>query len=196
VSKAIIPVACAVIALAAASATAPQPASAADSFLIWVTPKSQRLGDFRVRRNPTYQGAINAFGEADQCTLVAGGAVGVAVWRSLGFRINVTTFGYPGPNATPCNAPEAHWIDRITVTGSRWRTRSGLQVGDPISKLHRLYPKARRHQGWRAGYWLVAARDFCIGDCPTRFVSVPRLIAKIKNNRVSAFVFHVGAQGD
>jgi hypothetical protein len=197
VGKVIILVVCAVMALEIATPASPQPTATAESFLIWVTPKSQRLGDFRVRRDPTYQGAIDVFGEADQCRLINQRRVGVAVWRSLGFRINVTTLGYPGPNATPCNAPDSHQIDRIMVTGRRWRTRSGLRVGASVATLRRLYPKAERRQGWYGGYWLVTSRERCvIGICETQYATVPHLVAKIRGGWVSAFVFPVGAQGE
>lgn len=188
-------VACALVAREPASAT-PRPSPVTvPSFQIWVTPKSQRLGDYRIRRNPSYQGAIDVFGEPDQCRTVRGRG-GVAVWRSLGFRLYATTLGYPGPNATACNSPAEHWINHITVTGRQWQTRSGLRVGHSLATLLRMYPKARRHRGWQAGYWLVAAREHCIGICETEFVSVPRLVARINGGRVRAFVIPVHAQGE
>jgi hypothetical protein len=62
--------------------------------------------------------------------------------------------------------------------------------------LRRLYPKAIRHRGWNAGFWLVTAREHCIGICDTPYVTVPRLVARVNGGRVKAFVFPVHAQGE
>ena len=180
-----------------ASATPGESAGAAQqSFLIWITPTSKRLGEFRIGLDPSYQGAIDVFGDASQCRLVNGGWMGIPVWYSAGFRMNVVSYGYVG-SGTPCSEPAEHWIDRITVTGRRWRTRSGLRVGASVATLRKLYPQAQRHRGFAPGFWLVAQRQRCvIGDCESKYETVPHLVAKVRRGRVSAFVIHVGAQGE
>ena len=166
-----------------------------ESSQIRASAKMQLLGDYRIDRNPTYQGAINAFGEPDKCTTVRFGD-GVAVWHSLGFRLYATTLDYPGRGANACNTPEAYSINHVTVTGRRWHTSFGLRVGDSTTRLRRLYPRAVRHRGWNAGFWLVTARRRCLGECDTEFVTVPRLVARVQSGRVGALVFPVYAQGE
>ena len=44
-------------------------------------------------------------------------------------------------------------------------------------------------------YWLVEARERCyIGECPTTYVDVPRLLARMRRDGVAAFIFPVGAR--
>lgn len=129
--------------------------------LIWVTPKRQRLGDYRISRDPSYQGAINIFGEPDLCRTVRG-RDGVAVWHSFGFRLYATTLGYPGPNATACNTPAKHWDQ----PHHRHRPPMAHAVGATRRPPRRDPPAPLP----------VTSRERCvIGICDTTFVTVPHL---------------------
>jgi hypothetical protein len=117
------------------------------SFLVQATPTSQTLGPLRVRDAATFQDAIDVFGAPDACTKRSW--FSMAVWRTLGFRLRVTTLGGLTPAKTFCTDPRHVHIDSAVMTGTRWHTVRGLRIGDTAAKLHRLYPHARRfRQGW------------------------------------------------
>jgi hypothetical protein len=160
-------------------------------FVVHATAKVQLLGDFNVTAKPTLQGAIDVFGGPDQCLLRS--YFGLAVWRSDGFRIKLTTLGGLAPGATYCS-DSGVFVAAITVTGKRWHTPRGLAIGDPLAKFHRLYPRRHRYrEGW--GVSELYTRCF-IGICPKPFVWAPRLIASFHNGKLTSFVFPVGAQGE
>ncbi|MDP8910989.1 MAG: hypothetical protein M3M94_02845 [Actinomycetota bacterium] len=163
----------------------------------------QRVGDFWVRRDPTYRGALAAFGRASACRLVARSTrVADAVWRTLGVRVRLATLGALGAGETACSDPARVWINVITVSGRDWRTSRGLRIGDSRARVLRLYPRASYHRrgglGPARSWWLVTGRDPCIGSrCGARRrVSVPRLAARMRAGRVASFVLPVRAQGD
>jgi hypothetical protein len=163
----------------------------ATSFVVRATAKAQLLGDYNIRADPTLKGAIDVFGDYDECTMRSWFAV--AVWRTGGFRLRLTTLGGLSPGKTFCTDPRI-WIDRVTVTGRRWHTPRGLFIGDSFAKFRRLYPAARRfYNGW--GITSVYQRCV-IGICPAPYGWVPRLTAVFANGRVVSFVFPVGAQGE
>jgi hypothetical protein len=163
----------------------------AQSFVVRATASVQRLGDFTITANPTLRGTTKAFGPADECSVRSW--FGLAVWRTLGFRMRLTTLGTLAPGRTFCTDPGV-WIDSATVTGRRWHTAKGLLIGDSWTKFHRLYPHARR---FRQGWGITAVYERCvIGVCPHRYEWVARLTAAFRNGRLQSFVFPVGAQGE
>jgi hypothetical protein len=133
-------------------------------FVVHATANSQQLGAFNITRTPTLQGAITAFGKPDDCTLRSWFAL--AVWRSAGFRLRITTLGGLPTGETFCTAPHEVKIDSVIVTGKRWHTRRGLFIGDSLAKFHRLYPTARR---FRSGWALRASTS----DASLEFVRLP-----------------------
>lgn len=173
-----------------------QGVAASQSFVLRAGPSYQRVGDFTVRRDPTYRGAIRAFGEASRCRLVSGPTFVEASWRPLGLIILLVTFGGMPEGETGCTRPDLIHISTIHITGTRWYTAAGLKVGQSGARLRQLYPRAifrKRERAW----WLVHVRERCvIGVCDQEVVTVPRLKAKMKQGRVASFVFPVGAQGD
>jgi hypothetical protein len=182
---------CASSAVAVVHAGVPPPSS----YVIRAGPGYRlQLGSWRVDRKPTYAAAIDAYGNASECRPALGYAA-LAVWRSAGFRMFVTTLGVLPKGATFCTAPEALYIDWLIVDGKRWRTARGLRVGDTVDRLRRLYPSARRH---RTVWWLVTRRAACIGLCGGEglYVTAPMLSATTLNGRVVDFRSHLGAQGE
>lgn len=103
------------------------------------------------------------------------------------------TFGLMPEGETGCSSPASVKLWYVAASGRRVRTSLGLRVGDPVTRLRRLYPHALRR---RNAYWLVTRRELCIGICKTRYASASRLTAKVLRGRVSAFVVPVFAQGD
>ena len=114
--------------------------------------------------------------------------------------VDLVTFGGVPAGKDVCTAPAAAPVNWVRVTGKQWVTARGLRVGDSLARLRRLYPHAPRNPrgSWPRpnAYWLVSKRTACLGVCPTRFVSVPQLLAEVRRGRTIAFFFHVGAQGE
>ena len=187
---------------AAAVLTAVSQARPSTSYLIQASATFQRLGDYWVSRNPSFEGAIEALGEPSSCRLVGGSpTVAYASWRSLGVRMHLVTFGGMPTGETGCTAPDEIHVSTIRVTGKRWYTSKMLQVGSSVARLRRLYPKAIANKGVRGwygrGYWLVTARRPCLGICGgVRWETAPVLVAETRAGRVSSIVFVVGAQGE
>ena len=177
-------------------------AAAAPSFLMQASAKFQRLGQYWISDDPSYDGAIRALGPPSSCHLVDSTASHVtASWRSLGVRMDLVTFGGLPAGKTGCTAPASIHVSTVRVSGKQWFTSLKLRVGDPVAKLHRLYPRAAVTKGVRGwygkGYWLVTRRGICFGDCGgATFQTVPVLVAETSEGRVSSIVFVVGAQGE
>jgi hypothetical protein len=74
------------------------------------------------------------------------------------------------------------------ITGELWRTALGLRVGSPVGTLQRLYPRALPHGG---SFWLIIGHNRVVAES-----LYPIFAATIKDGRVSAFVFSIGAEGD
>jgi hypothetical protein len=190
---------CVVLLLAIALAIGGRTALAqepAQSLVLRAGPNFQQLGPFRIRRDPTYRGAIRIFGPASRCRLVTGPTFVEAHWQPLGLTLLLVTYGRMPEGETGCTRPDLIHISSIHVTGTQWRTGAGLKIGDSGTRIPRLYPRAlfmRRQRAW----WLVPVRERCIFCASNqKFHTVARLKAKMRQGRVAAFVFPVGAQGE
>jgi hypothetical protein len=106
-----------------------------------------------------------------------------AVWRSIGLTLG---FLYLGSN-DPCRHGG---MVMATATSTAWRTDRGLRVGDRITRLRSLYPRAKRvatppYGGW----WLVTRRT-----CPTTGAQTyPGLRARTSATKVLALIVTVAA---
>lgn len=111
----------------------------------------------------------------------------LVTWPRIGLTIDFGTIGTDPTN--PCTGGTAF---AVTITSrAAWRTAVGLAVGDPATRLQRLYPRASRRQDasgpWR-GYWLVTRRL-----CPTvGGGTYPALLARTRDGRVTALVASAG----
>ena len=80
----------------------------------------QHVDNFAVRSDPTCSGAIRAFGMASGCRLLDSGPVdAVVIWRSLGIRVRLATFGAI-PEGETADAGDGA---RVTNRGQRLRPR-------------------------------------------------------------------------
>lgn len=104
--------------------------------------------------------------DGDTCKLTWG-AHGVTMET---FYLNL---GNEGPN--PCGPQGRH--RSTTVSGEKWKTSKGLEIGDSLADLRKLYPRSLRETpvSWR----LLTRREFGL--------SWPSLEAKVRGKRVVAF---------
>ena len=196
----------AAFAFGAAMASTAAVAATSDSRVIRASASFQRLGDFRVSDSPTYAGAISALDPPSSCRLVKGrfgadAAHAIATWTRLGVTIELRTYGTLPQARTGCTAPDSIHVHTIRVTRRQWHTSLGLRVGDSAAALRREYPDAKATKAvadwYRTGYWLVARRTACLGDCGgRRLVTAPVLVAEVRRGRVTAIVFVIGAEGE
>jgi hypothetical protein len=179
---------------------------AAFSFVLRATRHYQTLGNLELRHRKdsvSLGDAIRAFGKPSSCRAGRYSGTALARWHPLGVRLRLATLGGLPPGKNGCTAPGSIYVNVAYVSGSRWQTSRGLQVGSTVDDLRSLYPNAifkRRPLGvlWPApSYWIVHVRERCmIGVCNARYHTVPRLAAHVKAGEVVEFFFPVGAQGE
>ena len=143
--------------------------------------------------SPTYRGAIQSFGTPDSCRLGAPGAHGLsnfstAMWSSLGMRMVFASYGGSAHGGDACSEPASFFLDNVRITGTGWQTGLGLRIGDPVSKLKRLYPGALPHNG---AWWIVIKENHVGSDS-----LYPVFEATTEGGSVTAFVLAIGAEGD
>jgi hypothetical protein len=160
-----------------------------------------RVGPYRVHDDPTMRGIIGSFGPPTSCRVTSRGS-SIATWNRFGLRVSFVTFGGVPRGRTSCTY-RGMPINWIRASGRRrWRTGVGLRPADSIIDVRRRYPGARYDarpgQPWPTpAYWLVHSRERCVvGECPSRYHRVPKLIAVIRHQYVQSFFLPVGAQGD
>lgn len=146
-------------------------ATAAPSFVIV---RDVSVGGFQ--RDGNVQRAIAVFGQPtvrrqeegtfDMCNLQ---------WPALG--ISMRTY-YTGGTIDPCGPSGRH--ASTTLTDPRWRTSMGLKMGDTLTKLKKVYPRAQRD---KPGVWRLTTRSFA-------GLPFPGLEARIKKGRVVSFTVY------
>jgi hypothetical protein len=111
----------------------------AKSYVIRATATTIRIGSFTAwspSTRGTYAQATSAFGQATSCRLQAG-KKSKATWSSIDLSMQFIV-----AKGSICSPSTSMLVQTMTVSGSAWKTASGLAVGDPVSKLRRLYPAA------------------------------------------------------
>jgi hypothetical protein len=146
-------------------------AAAAPTFVIV---RDVSIGGFP--RDATVARAIAVFGQPtvrrqdpqafDRCHLE---------WARYG--VSMETY-HTGGGLDPCGPAGRHVS--TTVADRRWRTSVGLKIGDTVTKLRRLYPRAEKDT---PGVWWLTKRSFA-------GLPFPGLEAKVKNGRVAAFTLY------
>jgi len=95
-------------------------------------------------------------------------------------HITVTLANFGGGDA--CDAGRAQ---SARVDGREWRTQRGLRVGDRVSRIKRLYSRAR----FRRGRWELQA-------APLFGLSVVTLDASVADGRVRRIQAYLGGAGE
>lgn len=146
-----------------------------------------RIGSFAVKRDGTLEGLDRAFGLARAIHRTQTGCR--AAWKKYGLTVDLYNLG----GQDPCG-PKGYFFRGI-MRGARWHTQRGLQVGDSVRSLQRLYPKAGFHRArrdaWPPGWWLVR-RYSRVGTAGF----YPGLMATTRNGAVTALYVRYAAGGD
>lgn len=113
----------------------------------------------------TLGAAIRAWGKPSSRS--SGGGACHANWSSVGVKAVFT--------GSQCSETGSR-IQHATLRSKRWVTQRGLHVGDPTTRVRKLYPHAK----FTVGYiWLYKRRDAVIG------LDVPFVEAQTKGGAVS-----------
>jgi hypothetical protein len=149
-----------------------------------------KMGSFRVKRDGTLRGAIDAFGTPGDRDRLYGGDACVVRWPRHGLKIAFYNLG--GHDA--CR-PRYGFFSNARARGPHWRTDRGLEIGDRRRRLRNLYPNATFHDAepyyWPAGWWLVRrSSQYGSGGY------YPGLLATLEDRRVEAFRVRYPAGGD
>jgi hypothetical protein len=112
---------------------------------------ASKIGAYEVKRDGTLAGAIAAFGEPTERDRRRNKCV--VRWTRHGLKMVFKNRA--GEN--PCR-PAAGTFSKARAKGPHWRTGRGLERGDRIGRLEKLYPDARFRPAGpsrAAGWWLV-----------------------------------------
>lgn len=147
-----------------------------------------RMGSFKVKRDGTLRGAIDAFGPTGSRD--RNGEVCTVRWPRHGLKIVFYNLG----GLNPCK-PANGFFSNARARGPHWKTDRDLAIGDRRHRLKDLYPGAKFHGGmhnfWPSGWWLVRRTSpFGSGG------SYPGLLAHMHDHRVAAFHVRYPAGGD
>jgi hypothetical protein len=147
-----------------------------------------RMGTFKVKRDGTLRGAIDAFGPTGSRD--RNGEVCTVRWPRHGLKIVFYNLG----GLNPCK-PANGFFSNARARGPHWNTNRDLAIGDRRHRLKNLYPGAKfhgaMHNFWPSGWWLVRrTSQFGSGG------SYPGLLAHMHDHRVAAFHVRYPAGGD
>jgi hypothetical protein len=181
--------------------------SASTDWKVQAGKRFQRAGEYTVRRSNNFlQDAIDAYGPPSSCKINGSRSYGVATWATRGIRIYDATLGGLPAGETACTSPDLVYVSEIRLTDRRWTTSFGLHVGDPTTKLRKLYPKSPYVPGAPGSRWsrniytLVWQRVHCDFDCSSyeqvHGTDIARLTAQVMNGRVTAFWIPVFGEGE
>jgi hypothetical protein len=104
----------------------------------------------------------------------------VKSWRRIGLTLSFLDL------STGAACRSGALVTATITNRAAWRTALGLRVGDTVSRLRQLYPRARFRQGggnW-TGYWLIT-RHACAEVGGSAY---PGLLARVHAGRVAAIV--------
>ena len=154
-------------------------AGAAVASTSFVIRNDESIGTFAVKKDGTLGGLQSAFGKPSRLKRTRDGCL--ALWAPIGLRVSL--YNLVGGN--PCR-PKSGYFSEAVLSGKRWSTNRGLQVGDAFERLHRLYPTARLHGKL---WWLIPRFTQATG-------SYPGLAARVIGGGVASFQVIYGAGGE
>ena len=139
-----------------------------------------QIGSYKLRIDPTLQGAIEIFGSPTRKWRPSGAGAWACRTRWAAEGISMYFYNLGGEDA--CK-PQYGNFGSATITGKGWRTAKGLRIGDTRRKMTSLYEP--RH--WY-GQWATLLSRITHADCSLpKGCLFPMVEAKIVNGRVAAF---------
>lgn len=164
----------AIVVLAALSLAVPAVAASPP----FVVQGDRAVGGLQIGRG-TLADARERFGSPSTVRSRASGVECDAGWNRIGLKLAFLDF-----SGRAC--ADGVLVTATVTSRSAWRTAVGLRVGDSVTRLGRLYPRATLHRAaapW-TGYWLVTRRTCAeVGSIP-----YPGLLARVRGGRVTALV--------
>ena len=175
------------LAVVCAVAIAGGAAASSDAGRSWVIQGDTVIGGYLVKEDGTLFGAIRHFGPPTSKRRDPGSGWNgcIVTWKSLGLRI----FFYNLGGQDSCKPQYGYFRDAL-ITGKKWRTASGLQIGDPMRWMFRYHPKAK--PVGTGAWWSLLQRVPPWGDG----TGYPALAAKVNRGSVSAFNVWFQAGGE
>ena len=125
------------------------------------------IEDFGDSRRWRLETALAAFGSPT--TRACDGLLCSVTWRQFGLTMSFYGVG----------SREGQLV-RATGTSPRWRSATGLRVGDSVDRLRDLYASAGPPV---AGWWQLVQAP---GGEAARLLQEPRLMARVESGRVTA----------
>lgn len=147
------------------------------------------LGGYRTTysagHTPTLGDAVTVFGSPS--SRIEGRYACYVRWPRLGLRIDFVNYSVDA--RLPRCRDDVGLPQQAHMTGrGLWRTSKGLVIGDTLTRLRSLYPRATGHG---ASWWLISI--YSTVGTPGRG---PVLSAYVKGGRVASFRGAVGAAGE
>jgi hypothetical protein len=142
--------------------------------------------------DPILSQAIQVFGAPSSTQAIRPGIARASVadcaatWNQIGLRATFTTLGF---SRGACDPEKAVWT--ASVADKKWRTQRGLRVGDPKSRILKLYPNAKWH---KATGWTLVLKYWSSGV--ERPKGVQSVSATVSHGRISSFRLYVNTQGE
>ena len=175
------------LAVLCAAAVGAGAASSSGAERSWVIQGDTVIGGFLVQKDGTLYGAIRQFGPptSKRRDLASGWNGCLVIWKNLGLRI----FFYNLGGHDSCQPQYGYFRDAL-ITGKKWRTASGLRIGDPMRWIFRYHANPKRIG--TGAWWSLLQRVPPYGD-GTGYTA---LGAKINRGSVSAFSVWYQAGGE
>jgi hypothetical protein len=154
----------------------------------WVIQGDTVIGGYLVQKDGTLFGALRQFGPPtskrhDPSMMGWNGCL--VVWKNLGLRIAFYNLG----GQDSCQPQYGYFRDGL-ITGKKWRTASGLRIGDPMRWIFRYHPKAK--PTGTGAWWSLLERFPVWGDG----AGYTALAVKVNRGSVAAFSVWYQAGGD
>jgi hypothetical protein len=105
-----------------------------------------RIGDYKVHSDGSSEGANAAFG--DPSDIAPGRGDCTMTWKDYGIRIVFYNLG----GFDPCKRGR---FCRAHISEQNWRTTAGLQIGESVRRLQKLYPTAQEFPSGGTTFWAL-----------------------------------------
>ena len=106
-----------------------------------------RIGDYKVHAAGSSDGAKAAFGDPSDITPGMGDCT--MTWKDF-FGMKIVFYNLGGND--PCQQGR---FCRARISEQNWRTTAGLQIGESVRRLRKLYPTAQEFPSGETTFWAL-----------------------------------------